>query len=179
MKFKDLTCNFCAFSCFFLFYLYISWSVFTRFEWKLYQNLEKMQGYTPTISARSWTSLRTAVFSGLSQKNWEDRDRWSAWTGYSPIWFSVPFWSYEPDLEALVLGLKTQMHLKPSTIADTSPPHLDLSHHPQLGHHPENNHRAQTVLLPLLGPNKHYFIFVFIFIDIFIDVLIFIDIVSN
>ena len=50
---------------------------------------------------QSWTGLRTAVFFGLSQKNWEDRDHWSAWTGYSPVWFSVPFRSYEPDLEAL------------------------------------------------------------------------------
>ena len=51
---------------------------------------------------RSWTSLRTVVFSGLSQKNWEDRDHWSTWTGYSLVWFSVPFQFYEPDLEALL-----------------------------------------------------------------------------
>ena len=55
-----------------------------------------------SVLNRSWTGLRTAVFSGLSQKNWEDRDCWSTWTGYSPVWFSVPFQSYKPDLEALL-----------------------------------------------------------------------------
>ena len=54
-----------------------------------------------SVLNRSWTGLRTAVFFGLSQKNWEDRDRWSAWTGYSLVRFSVPFRSYEPDLETL------------------------------------------------------------------------------
>ena len=49
------------------------------------------------------------VFSCLSQKNWEDRDRWSAWTSYSLVRFSVPFRSYEPDLEAL-FGKVTSQH---------------------------------------------------------------------
>ena len=85
----------------FLVFLYISQSVFTRFEWKFYQNYVGLQTYR---LSRSWTGLRIAVFSGLSQKNWEDRDHWSALTGYSPVRFSVPFRSYEPDLEALAKG---------------------------------------------------------------------------
>ena len=102
LKFKILTCNFCAFSHFFYFSVsfYPIWmEILSKFR----ENVGLQAYHLGSVLNRSWTGLRTAVFSGLSQKNWEDRDRWSAWTGYSPVRFSVPFRSYEPDLEALFL----------------------------------------------------------------------------
>ena len=101
LKFKDLTCNFCAFSRFFYFsvsFYPICMKILSKFR----ENVGLQAYRLGSVLNRSWTGLRTAVFSGLSQKNWEDRDRWSAWTGYSPVRFSVPFRSYKPDLEALL-----------------------------------------------------------------------------
>ena len=52
------------------------------------------------------------VFSGLSQKNWGTRTvgLLEPVTGYSPVQFSVPFWSYELDLEALAEGFDLESH---------------------------------------------------------------------
>ena len=100
LKFKDLTCNFCAFSRFFYFSVSF-YPIWMKILSKFRENVGIQAHRLGLVLNRSWTGLRTAVFSGLSQKNWEDQDRWSAWTGYSPVWFSVPFQSYEPDLEAL------------------------------------------------------------------------------
>ena len=89
---------------FFLFFFYFSVSfypIWIKFLSKFRENVGLQAYRLGSVLNRSWTSLRTAVFSGVSQKNWEDRDCWSAWTGYSPVRFSVPFRSYEPDLEAL------------------------------------------------------------------------------
>ena len=100
LKFKDLTCNFCAFSHFYLFlghFLPDLHEILSKFR----KNVGLQAYCLGLVLIRSWTSLRTAVFSSLSQNNWEDQDRWYAWTGYSPVRFSVPFRSYEPDLEAL------------------------------------------------------------------------------
>ena len=89
----------------FLVFLYFSVSFYPIWMKNLSKFRENvgLQAYRlGSVLNRSWTGLRTAVFSGLSQKNWEDRDCWSAWTGYSPVRFSVPFRSYEQDLEALM-----------------------------------------------------------------------------
>ena len=69
LKFKDLMCNFCAFSRFFIF--------LSQFLPDLNENYIKI-----------WRKCRATrlpsrfgpepVFSCLSQKNWEDQDRWSA-----------------------------------------------------------------------------------------------------
>ena len=102
LKFKDLTCNFCAFS-HFLFYFSVSfYSIWIKIIWKFRKNVGLHAYRLGSVLNRSWTGLRTAIFSGLSQKFWEDWDCWSAWTGYSPVRFSVPFRSYEPVLEALL-----------------------------------------------------------------------------
>ena len=88
----------------FLVFYYFSVSfypIWMKFLSKFRENVGLQAYCLGLVLNRSWTGLRTAVFSGLSQKNWEDRDCWSAWTGYSLVRFSVPFWSYEPDLEAL------------------------------------------------------------------------------
>ena len=90
----------------FLVFLYFSVSfypIWMKFFSKFRENVGLQAYYLSLVLNRSWTGLRTAVFSGLSQKNWEDQDRWSAWTGYSPVRFSVPFRSFEPDLEALCI----------------------------------------------------------------------------
>ena len=100
LKFKDLTCNFCAFSRFFYFSVSF-YPIWMKLLSKFRENVGLQAYYLGLVLNQSWTGLRTAVFSGLSQKNWEVRDCWSAWTGYSPVRFSVPFRSYEPDLEAL------------------------------------------------------------------------------
>ena len=89
---------------FFSFFFYFSVSfypIWMKFLSKFRENVGLQAYRLGSVLNRSWTGPRTAVFSGLSQKNLEDRDCWSAWTGYSPVWFSVPFRSYEPDLEAL------------------------------------------------------------------------------
>ena len=89
---------------FFLFFFYFSVSFYPicmKILSKFRENVGLQAYRLGSVLNRSWTGLRTAVFSGLSQKNREDRDRWSAWTGYSAVQFLVPFRSYEPDLEAL------------------------------------------------------------------------------
>ena len=96
LKFKDLTCNFCAFSGFF-FFLVSFYPIWMKILSKFRENIG-LQAYHLGL-----------VFSCLSQKNWENRDRWSAWTGYSLVRFSVPFRSYEMDLEAL-FGKVTSRH---------------------------------------------------------------------
>ena len=100
LKFKDLTCNFCAFS-HFIYFSVSFYPIWMKILSKFRENVGLQAYRLGLVLNRSWTGLRIAVFSGLSQKNWEDRDHWSAWTGYSPVRFSVPFRSYEPDLEAL------------------------------------------------------------------------------
>ena len=97
LKFKDLTCNFCAFSLFFFYFLVSFYPIWMKILSKFRENVGLQAYHLGLVLNRSWT----AVFSGLSQKNWEAQDRWSAWTGYSLVRFSVPFWSYEPGLEAL------------------------------------------------------------------------------
>ena len=90
---------------FFSFFFYFSVSfypIWMKIIWKFRKNVGLHAYRLGLVLNRSWTGLRTAIFSGLSQKFWEDRDRWSAWTGYSPVRFLVPFQSYEPDLEALL-----------------------------------------------------------------------------
>ena len=105
VKFKDLMCNFCAFSPFFYFSVsfYPFWMKITL---KFRENVGLHTYCLKLVLNLSWTGLRTAVLSGLSQKNWENQDHWSTWTGYSPVWFLVSFQSYKPDLEALE-GCKT------------------------------------------------------------------------
>ena len=120
LKFKDLTCNFCAFSRSFYF-LVSFYPIWMKILSKFRENVGLQAYRLGSVLNWSWTSLRTAVFSGLSQKNWEDRDCWSAWTGYSPVRFSVPFRSYEPDLEALPkmtsTGLKEWERKKKSKVS--------------------------------------------------------------
>ena len=48
------------------------------------------------------TGLRTAVFSGLSLKNWKDQDCGPDRTGPGPVRFIGPMWSLGPDLKALI-----------------------------------------------------------------------------
>ena len=88
----------------FLVFFYFSVSfylIWMKILWKFRENVGLQAYRLGLVLNRSWTGLRTVVFSSLSQKNWEDRDCWSAWTSYSPVRFLVPFRSYEPDLEAL------------------------------------------------------------------------------
>ena len=83
----------------FLFYFSVSfYPIWMKIISKFRENVGLHAYCLGLVLNQSWTSLRTAVFSGLSQKIWEDWVRWSAWTGYSPVRFSVPFWSYELDL---------------------------------------------------------------------------------
>ena len=92
-----------TFALFLVFYIFLSqfYPIWMKFLSKFRENVGLQAYRLGSVLNRSWTGLRTTVFSGLSQKNWEDRDCWSAWTGYSPVRFSVPFRSYKPDLEAL------------------------------------------------------------------------------